>query len=128
MSQKADKMKALETAIGQIERQFGKGSLMRLGERSQIIDSVVRGPAIIGNDTIIRDSYIGPYTAIGDNVVIECSEIEHSIVMNSVTIKNIEGRIDASLIAENAQVIHALAKPQTHRLVLAENSVVQFTH
>ncbi len=33
MSQKADKMKALETAIGQIERQFGKGSVMRLGEK-----------------------------------------------------------------------------------------------
>lgn len=98
-----------------------------LGEGSQILDSVVRGPVIIGDNTIIRDSYIGPYTAIGDNVVIECSEIEHSIVMNSVTIKNIEGRIDASLIAENARVVHAPAKPQTHRLVLAENSVVQFT-
>jgi len=34
MSQKVDKMKALETAIGQIERQFGKGSVMRLGEKS----------------------------------------------------------------------------------------------
>ena len=33
MSQKIDKMKALETAIGQIERQFGKGAVMRLGEK-----------------------------------------------------------------------------------------------
>lgn len=33
MSTKSDKMKALETAIGQIERQFGKGSVMRLGDQ-----------------------------------------------------------------------------------------------
>jgi recombination protein RecA len=41
MSQKADKLKALETAIGQIERQFGKGSLMRMGERPQIRVNVI---------------------------------------------------------------------------------------
>lgn len=96
-----------------------------LGKDVQIIDSVVRGPAIIGDNTIIRDSYIGPYTAIGNEVEIACSEIEHSIVMDHVTIKNIEGRIDASLIADHARVVRAPAKPQTHRLVLAENSVVQ---
>ena len=28
----ADKLKAIETAIGQIEKQFGKGSVMKLGE------------------------------------------------------------------------------------------------
>ena len=28
-----DKQKALETALGQIERNFGKGSIMRLGEQ-----------------------------------------------------------------------------------------------
>jgi len=36
MSNKADKLKALETAIGQIERQFGKGAVMRMGESPQI--------------------------------------------------------------------------------------------
>jgi recombination protein RecA len=41
MNQKADKMKALETAIGQIERQFGKGSLMRLGERPKMRVNVI---------------------------------------------------------------------------------------
>ena len=44
MSQKVDKMKALETAIGQIERQFGKGSVMRLGEKAHMrIDVIPTG-------------------------------------------------------------------------------------
>ncbi|MBN2303203.1 MAG: glucose-1-phosphate thymidylyltransferase [Anaerolineae bacterium] len=96
-----------------------------LGENTQIIDSVIRGPVTIGNNVVIRDAYVGPYTAIGDNVVIESSEIEHSIVMCCCTIKNIKGRIDASLLAENATVVHTPTKPDAHRFVLAENSYVQ---
>ena len=38
---KDDKLKALETAIGQIERQFGKGAVMRLGERPKIRVNVI---------------------------------------------------------------------------------------
>ncbi|MBI3976672.1 MAG: recombinase RecA, partial [Chloroflexi bacterium] len=41
----ADKEKALEAAIGQIERQFGKGSIMRLGEASArlTVDAIPTG-------------------------------------------------------------------------------------
>jgi recombination protein RecA len=41
MSNKADKLKALETAIGQIERQFGRGAVMRMGEQPQIRVSTI---------------------------------------------------------------------------------------
>ncbi|HVO68731.1 MAG TPA: glucose-1-phosphate thymidylyltransferase [Aggregatilineaceae bacterium] len=96
-----------------------------LGKESRIIDSVIRGPATIGENVIIRGSYIGPYTSIGNNTVIEGSEIEHSIVMCGCTIKYIKGRIDASLIADNVSVMRATSRPATHRLVLAEDSLVQ---
>jgi glucose-1-phosphate thymidylyltransferase len=96
-----------------------------LGEGSQVIDSVIRGPAIIGDNVTIRNAYIGPYTSVGDNVQIVSSEIEHSIVMHGCEICDIEGRIDSSLIAENARLVRATTKPKTHRFVLAENSLVQ---
>ncbi len=41
-----EKMKALETAIGQIERQFGKGSIMRLGEQPGIRVNVIPSGSI----------------------------------------------------------------------------------
>ena len=96
-----------------------------LGENVQIVDSVVRGPAIIGDNVTIRNAYIGPYTSIGHDVQIESSEIEHSIVMNHCTIRNVRGRIDSSVLANNVQVVRTNAKPKTHRFVLAANSVVQ---
>ncbi len=33
-----DKQKALDAALGQIERAFGKGSIMRLGQKEQVVD------------------------------------------------------------------------------------------
>lgn len=96
-----------------------------LGKGSQIIDSVIRGPVIIGENAIIKNSYIGPYTSVGDNVTIEGSEIEASIIMKNCVIRNIPGRIDSSLLADNAQVVAASQMPASRRFVLAENSYVQ---
>ncbi|MDX8402233.1 MAG: recombinase RecA, partial [Mariprofundaceae bacterium] len=36
-----DKSKALETALGQIERQFGKGAVMRLGDQAKVAVDVI---------------------------------------------------------------------------------------
>ena len=36
-----DKGKALEAALGQIERSFGKGSIMRLGQRENLVETEV---------------------------------------------------------------------------------------
>ncbi len=110
----------------QIEGQSEVSHRVLIGRDSRIIDSVVRGPVIIGENTIIRNSYIGPYTSLGDNVVVEGSEIEASIVMKNCEIRNIVGRIDRSLLADNARVTSATHMPDAHRFVLAENSYVQF--
>ena len=49
----ADKMKAAETALTQIERQFGKGSIMRLGQREVV------GIAAISTGSIGVDAALG---------------------------------------------------------------------
>lgn len=110
----------------QIEGNCDVSHRVIIGKNSKIIDSVVRGPVIIGENTVIKNSYVGPYTALGDNVVIEGSEIEASIVMKNCEIRNIQGRIDRSLLADNARVSAATHMPAAHRFVLAENSYVQF--
>ena len=110
----------------QIEGECEVSHRVIIGQNSKIINSVVRGPVIIGENTIIKNSYVGPYTALGDDVVIEGSEIEASIVMKNCEIRNIQGRIDRSLLADNAKVTSATHMPDAHRFVLAENSYVQF--
>src|SRR5215208_4467796 len=68
-----------------------------VSEGALVERSTIRGPAIIGRGARISDSYVGPYTAVGDDVVIENSEIEHSIVLAGSAIRDLPGRVEASL-------------------------------
>src|SRR5262245_33382567 len=53
---------------------------------ARVVRSHIRGPVIIGRGAVIEDAYIGPFTAIGDDVVVRASEIEHSIVLEGSSI------------------------------------------
>ena len=45
-----DKNKALEAAIGQIEKAFGKGSVMKLGQRESVVDVQAISTGSLGLD------------------------------------------------------------------------------
>ncbi len=99
---------------------------VHLGENVTIKNSVIRGPVVIGDNVQIIDSYVGPYTALGDDVIVVGSEIEASIIMRGSALRNIPGRIDSSLLADNSTVEAATThNPKAQRFVLAENSYVQ---
>ena len=73
-------------------------------EDTKIVNSTIRGPSIIGRNCIIENSYIGPYTSIGDNAKIIGSSIEYSIILKGATINGID-RLEESLIGENAKLV-----------------------
>lgn len=89
---------------------------------AHIEHSVVRGPAIIGEHAVIRDAYIGPFTSIYHDVVIEGSEVEYSIVLENARISNVQARIDQSLIGRYAEVYTSPPRPKSHRLMLGDHS------
>ena len=89
-----------------------------------IVNSVLRGPLIIGANTIVRDAYIGPFTAIDHDCRIEQVEIANSIVLESSTIEDIEHRIEDSLIGRYAHVMRSPAKPRAYKLLLGDHSKV----
>jgi glucose-1-phosphate thymidylyltransferase len=94
---------------------------------AQIIDSVVRGPAIIGSDARVTHAYVGPYTSIGNGCSLENCEIENSIVLENSTIAYVNGRIEASLIGKNVKITRTHRKPAAYRFMLGDNSEVGIT-
>jgi len=93
-------------------------------EEGAVIErSVVRGPAIIGRDTVLRDTYVGPFTSIYFGCLLEDTEIEHSIVLEQSTIRGV-GRIEDSLIGKEVEVSPSTALPRAHRLMLGDHSRV----
>jgi glucose-1-phosphate thymidylyltransferase len=92
---------------------------------ARVVNSVVRGPAAIGERTVIENSYVGPFSAIYHDCRIVDSEIEHSIVLENSSIEGIPERIEASLIGRDVEVRLAPPKPRAHRLTLGDHSRVE---
>ena len=99
-------------------------SRVTLEKGARIINSVVRGPTIIGENTCVENSYIGPFTSIGNDCDVLNAEIERSIVLENSRIANLTARIQDSLIGRNAVVVQSPDKPRAHKLTLGDFSVV----
>lgn len=109
---------------GFVDRDSQVDGRVTIEAEAEVINSVIRGPAIIGQRCRIVNSYIGPFTSIYHDVVVEDSEIEHSIVLEHSTISGIPQRIADSLIGRNVRLTRSPIKPSAHKLTLGDYSDV----
>jgi glucose-1-phosphate thymidylyltransferase len=107
----------LDDSVIQGRVQIGEGTVLEKG-------SVVRGPVIIGRNCRVSNSYIGPYTSIGDSCEIEDAEIEGSIVMDGTRIE-VRRKIVDSLIGANVKISESAQKPKGYRFVVGDSSEVR---
>lgn len=91
---------------------------------AEIIKSTIRGPAVIGKDSKIINSFIGPFTSIGDRVTIKESEVEHSIILEGSSIIDIKRRVEDSLIGRGVEISKSPHKPKAYRFMLGDYSKV----
>ncbi|MDX6689429.1 MAG: glucose-phosphate thymidylyltransferase [Solirubrobacteraceae bacterium] len=84
----------------------------------------VRGPAIIGAGAQLTDCYIGPYTAIGEDCVICEAEVEHSILLAGSSVRNLEGRMESSLLGRNVTISRGVRQPRAYRFMVGDNSEI----
>jgi glucose-1-phosphate thymidylyltransferase len=89
-----------------------------------VINSTLRGPSIIGENCRIVNSYVGPFTSIYHDTVVENSEIEHSIVLEHSRIVGVPARIQDSLIGRKAVVTRSDVRPTAIKLNLGDYSQV----
>jgi glucose-1-phosphate thymidylyltransferase len=112
----------IEEHHGGDERDSRVEGRVYVSEGAVVERSTIRGPAIIGRGARVVDSYVGPYTAIGDDVVIESSEVEHSIVLAGSAIRDLPGRVEASLIGRGVSITRTEALPRVFRFVVGDGS------
>ena len=113
------------TSEGTVDASSTVAGKVTLGKDSKIINSVVRGPAIIGRGCVIENSYIGPFTSIGDNNTVRNSEVEYSIVLTGCTILNVGIRIEGSLLGNDVEIVEASGKPHVHRFIIGDQSRIE---
>jgi glucose-1-phosphate thymidylyltransferase len=84
----------------------------------------VRGPAIIGAGAHLTDCYVGPYTAIGEECEISRAEFEHSILLANSVVRDLDGRMESSLLGRNVKVGRDTRQPRAFRFMVGDNSEI----
>jgi glucose-1-phosphate thymidylyltransferase len=109
---------------GEVDASSVIGGRVQISEGVKIINSTVRGPAVIGPNTVVEDSYIGPYSSVAQNCSIFRAELDHSVILAGSSIKNV-ARITDSLIGAYAEVDRSHHVPAGIRLMLGDHSRVE---
>jgi glucose-1-phosphate thymidylyltransferase len=86
--------------------------------------SSVRGPAIIGAGARLTDCYVGPYTAVGDECTIDRAEVEHSILLAGASVRDLNGRMESSLLGRNVKIARDDRQPRAYRFLVGDNSEI----
>ncbi|GAG72368.1 unnamed protein product [marine sediment metagenome] len=129
-----DILEANRLILEDIERDVGGAKVVdeasqisgrvKIGKGSEIINSKILGPVIIGNKVKVVDSYIGPFTSLSDGVEIKKAEIEYSVVLENTKIENIKRRMQKCLIGKGVKIYHSKDLPRIYEFILGDHSKV----
>ncbi|MEX0947089.1 MAG: glucose-1-phosphate thymidylyltransferase, partial [Acidimicrobiia bacterium] len=59
-----------------------------------------------------------------NDVTIERAEVEHSIILAAATIRDLDARMEASLIGKNVELRRNNALPKAYRFMVGDNSEI----
>jgi glucose-1-phosphate thymidylyltransferase len=97
---------------------------VRIHPTATLESTLVRGPAVIGPGAHLSDTYVGPYTSLGEDVRIEGAEIEYSLVLAGAQVRYPGARLTASIIGPRARLVRDFHLPRGMRLTVGADSVV----
>jgi glucose-1-phosphate thymidylyltransferase len=87
---------------------------------AKVVNSHIRGPAVIGERTLVENTYVGPFTAVAaDCELVDC-EVEHSVVLERSTIIGVP-RLTDSLIGRDTEVRRSGRRPHATRLMIGDH-------
>jgi len=111
-------------SLGIVDEKSNVSGRVVIEKDAQIVNSTIRGPAIIGEKSRIVDAYIGPYTAIYHDVLVQNSEIEHCIILENCRIVDVGARIEDSVIGRNVEITRSPLRPKAYRMTIGDNSYI----
>ena len=117
-------LEKIETSLaGSIDESSLIDGRVVVAEGAVIRNSTIRGPVAIGARTEVTDSFIGPFSAVGNDCVVVKSEIEHSVIMDGSSVIDI-ARLEDSLIGSDASVKRSKQRPRALRLMVGDHCQV----
>jgi glucose-1-phosphate thymidylyltransferase len=118
----------LSRLVGRVDGDVDEASSLigpvAVEQGAKISRSVIRGPAVIGADTVVEDSLVGPNASISFGCRIENSQIEDSIVMERCRVADVRAMAQ-SLLGKDVEVRRGRRSSAMYRLMLGDQSQVE---
>jgi len=109
---------------GEVDEKSRIVGRVSLAKGARVEKSTIRGPVVIGEKTVIKGSFIGPYTSIGYNCIIKNAVLEHSVILDGAKITDIE-RLEDSVVGRNAVVSKGNQNSKALRLMIGDDAEVE---
>lgn len=118
-------LESIESKIlGRVSKDSQIEGRVYIEKGAEIKNSLIRGPVIIGENAKVTDSYIGPFTSVHYDTVVEKSEIENSIILEKSQIIDIGARMESSLIGKDVKIYKSNIKPRAIKLMIGDHGQV----
>ncbi|RFP53743.1 MAG: glucose-1-phosphate thymidylyltransferase [Limnothrix sp. CACIAM 69d] len=100
---------------------------VEIGKGSKVVNSTVRGPAVIGENCTIENCYIGPYSSISDRAHLVDVDLDHSVVLEGAEIVGVTERIIDSVIGQRVKLHVGPKRPKALRFMIGDDSHIELT-
>jgi len=91
---------------------------------AKVVRSVIHGPAVIGEGTVVEESQIGPNASIHSDCTVRGSEIQDSVVMEQCVIEGVRG-ITESILGKHVEVRRLEEGESKIRLIAGDQSRIE---
>jgi glucose-1-phosphate thymidylyltransferase len=112
---------------GEVDAESKISGRVKIGKGSRLVRTSVRGPAVIGENVTLTDARIGPFTALGDGVIIERSGVEHCVIMEESRIHDI-ARLEDSLLGKRVIVHPGTTRHGALALMVGDDCVIELSN
>ncbi len=97
---------------------------VRIEKGASVVNSTIRGPVVVGAGARLVNARIGPFTSIGENVIIERAGVEHSVLMEGSRVEDID-RLEDSLVGRRVVVHPGTSRPGAISLLVGDDCIVE---
>ncbi|NJL90033.1 MAG: glucose-1-phosphate thymidylyltransferase [Coleofasciculaceae cyanobacterium SM2_1_6] len=112
---------------GELDDKSQVNGRVSIGQGTKIINSIIRGPVVIGKDCCITNCFIGSYSSIADTVTLIDSELDHSVILQGAKIEGIHQRIVDSVIGQRASLQRTHHRPKALRFMVGDDCQIELT-
>jgi glucose-1-phosphate thymidylyltransferase len=110
---------------GQVDERTRVYEPVILEKGARVVNSVLRGPLVIGEDTEVIDSYVAPFTSISHHCRLKGVRVGGSIILEHTSIDDIHWPIEHSLIGRHVTLKGGQAVGGSYSLTLGDHSQIE---